>query len=56
MYRYISTCSRCWNATRATAGRLDGGGGWPNCGPNRLGRSVYGPYPPFHCIGVTVPV
>jgi len=21
--------------------------GWPSFGPNRLGRSVYGPYPPL---------
>jgi len=30
--------------------------GWPNFGPNRLGRSVYGPYPPIFCSGVSVSV
>jgi len=27
--------------------------GWPNYGPNRLGRSVYGPSPFFGAAGVS---
>jgi len=30
--------------------------GWPNYGPHRSGRSVYGPYPSFCCSGVSVSV
>ena len=37
-------------------GEVRTGLGWPTFGLNRLGLSVYGPYPPCYCSGVSVPV